>query len=228
MIEDLLHHLDRKLDPLRELRTQVASRVIPPRVVYWKAPRFGHSRVALTFDDGPDAEGTPRLLDALAEVGARGTFFLVGERAEALPDLVRRIHDEGHEIGNHSYSHNGYVYGRLRDPVTEIKRTNRVLASITGRQPSLFRPPFGLWNTRLLGHCLAVHMTIALWSVDPKDFEVEGGSRSAADLSAVEDGDIALMHDYTKTSAQLVRQWGPRLRERGLDLVTFSEMPGLV
>jgi peptidoglycan/xylan/chitin deacetylase (PgdA/CDA1 family) len=99
--------------------------------------------VALTFDDGPSTERTPYVLDVLKAKGIKATFFLQGSHAERYPDLVRRIRDEGHVIGNHSYSHPHFRDLSPQQAEDEIVRTNRILEQITGTKPVLFRYPFG-------------------------------------------------------------------------------------
>ena len=111
-----------------------------------RARRAGR-RVALTFDDGPDPQRTPAVLDLLARQGVRATFFVVGARAEAHPELVRRMATEGHVVGNHSYTHSWrFPLRSLGRTMEELCRTGEVLHRITGRQPRLFRPPFGVTN----------------------------------------------------------------------------------
>lgn len=106
-----------------------------------RAEGAGH-RVALTFDDGPDPERTPAVLDLLAQRGVRATFFLVGERAETHPELVRRMVAEGHVVGNHSHTHAGlFPLSSLRNTEEELHRTTESLTRITGLRPRLFRPP---------------------------------------------------------------------------------------
>ncbi|SPE31822.1 putative polysaccharide deacetylase [Candidatus Sulfotelmatomonas gaucii] len=99
--------------------------------------------LALTFDDGPNATWTPRLLDALAHHDVRATFFLLGSRAEAEPDLVRRIAAGGHSIGNHSWSHPNLARTRAHRIREELARTKTALEQITGKPVRFFRPPFG-------------------------------------------------------------------------------------
>lgn len=119
-------------------------------------PRSGR-RVALTFDDGPDLVHTPKLLDLLHEVGARGTFFLVGQRVSQARALVRRIAAEGHEVGNHTWSHRNLWTCGPRETEREIERGHRILEDVAERAPSWFRQPEGLRPVppdRLTSHLL--------------------------------------------------------------------------
>jgi peptidoglycan/xylan/chitin deacetylase (PgdA/CDA1 family) len=152
--------------------------------------------IYLTFDDGPHPEHTPRLLDALATHGAKATFFVVGKQCERYPEIVRRMAEEGHAIGNHTYSH---LNAREASPslyLAEVTRTNEIIESIVGRRSSLFRPPHGAINLQILWGLWRRNQTVVLWNVDPKDY--------SADLSTVcpwfhanpiQPGDIILLHD---------------------------------
>jgi len=114
----------------------------------WRGPRAGR-RVALTFDDGPDPEWTPRVLDLLGAAGVRATFFLIGARAAQAPAVVKRIAGDGHEVANHSWSHrNPWLCG----PATtraEVRRAHDTLADLTGVAPRHFRPPWGMVNAAI-------------------------------------------------------------------------------
>lgn len=105
-------------------------------------------RIAITFDDGPSAHCTGRLLDGLKERGIKGTFFLIGKNAEENPELVKRLYEEGHLIGNHTYSHVEITKLSDEDAKKEIMETDRVISSITGEHVEYMRPPFGLWQDR--------------------------------------------------------------------------------
>lgn len=155
------------------------------------------TEIALTFDDGPHPEHTPRLLDKLAETGARGTFFVVGERAEQHPDLIRRIADAGHELGNHTWTHSEPSHTSAAQFLDEVSRTRHLIQDLTGRDCRLTRPPkgsltigkaVGLWRQR---------QTIALWNTDPKDFTMTDDTAMSRWLSGYrpQSGDIILLHD---------------------------------
>lgn len=100
-------------------------------------------RVALTFDDGPNPEWTPVLLDGLKERGVKASFFVIGEKAQESKDLVKRMYDEGHIIGNHTFSHVQLTAIGNDSACEEIVKANQVLYDITGEYPQFIRPPFG-------------------------------------------------------------------------------------
>ncbi len=156
----------------------------------------GRAEVALTFDDGPDLVVTPRILDALRAAGAHATFFLVGERAQQAPDLVRRIVSEGHQVGNHSMRH-AWLPLHAKDTIdADLNDTQAILSSICGAPPTVFRPPYGCRDPRVLAAAERLSMTTILWSVTPLDWkEPPPDTIARRVLDDVKAGDIVLLHD---------------------------------
>ena len=162
----------------------------------WRARRASRA-VALTFDDGPDVCFTPRVLDILAEKRVTATFFVVGERAERHPELIRRAHDMGHAIGNHSHTHSlRFHFRHERGMRTEIGACNRVIRSAIGLEPRLFRSPQGL-KTPALGDVLREHgMAAVSWQVRGMDYWLRDPERIARRIvERVVDGGVILLHD---------------------------------
>ena len=184
--------------------------------------------IALTFDDGPNPERTPALLDALAELGVPATFFVVGSAAHAHPDLLARIAREGHDIGNHTYSHRYLPLARSRSVAAELAAADSAIRAATGRTPTLARPPYGgrsPWNVRA---CRRAGKSLVLWDVNSFDWKGAPADDVARRvLERARPGSIVLMHDggrdHTHT-VDAVRMLVPALRERGYDLVTVSAM----
>ncbi len=161
--------------------------------------RAPHDRpeVALTFDDGPDPAATPALLDLLAERGAPATFFLVGERARAHPDLVRRIVAEGHLVANHSDRHalttNFFGVARLRAELTACQET---LTALAGAPPRYYRPPVGLMNHAVAPVCRALGLEVVGWSVRSLDTTRRTVEAVLARVRrGLRPGAIVLLHD---------------------------------
>jgi chitin deacetylase len=155
----------------------------------------GQREVALTFDDGPSAPATGRILDILREKHVRATFFLCGACAQRHPDLVRRIAAEGHIIGNHTYSH-VYLHLKSRQLIAaQIDRTQDILERITGRRPELFRPPYGVRWFSLWPVLRERGLTMVLWS----DRGIDGGLGARGIVKTTLDqlapGAIILLHD---------------------------------
>jgi peptidoglycan/xylan/chitin deacetylase (PgdA/CDA1 family) len=190
--------------------------------------------VALTFDDGPDPEVTPAVMDALARYGARATFFSIGRSLNAHPQLARRLVAAGHELGNHSWRHSRWqnLFGS-REHTREIARGERAIASLTGRRVKpLYRPPIGLKSPQLARVASRRHLTLVAWSLHSRDTRIADPKRVARHvLERIRPGDIVLMHDghdhpgrHRLTCAKAVRMilWG--LRKKGLQCVTVSEL----
>jgi peptidoglycan/xylan/chitin deacetylase (PgdA/CDA1 family) len=183
-------------DPVRQLLRTALLGVVPRSRLIASLPP-GDPAVALTFDDGPHPEWTPRVLDALAQHGARATFFVVGERAARHPGIVQRIAAEGHAVGHHSWTHSEPAITPARLLLAENRKTRRFLEELLQRPAPLFRPPHGkVTPAKLLG-AWAQGNIVVLWNRDPKDFQMPDASelRAWATNQPVAAGDIVLLHD---------------------------------
>ncbi|HEX4757185.1 MAG TPA: polysaccharide deacetylase family protein [Terracidiphilus sp.] len=140
--------------------------------------------LALTFDDGPNAIWTPKLLDVLEGHGVKATFFLLGSRAQAEPHLVRRIVDAGHLIGNHSWSHPNLALTAASGVREELARTNELLEQITGGPVRYFRPPFGARRPIVFKIARSLGLTPVLWNAMTSDWSEESADRIAEELGA--------------------------------------------
>ncbi|WP_284749240.1 polysaccharide deacetylase family protein [Amycolatopsis sp. RTGN1] len=170
--------------------------------------------VALTFDDGPYPETTPALLAALG--GVRATFFLWGEHAAAHPALVRAIAAAGHTIGNHTWTHprlTGLDAG-TRDE--EVRRTQDLLAELTGTRPALFRPPYGDTGPTVAETIAGHGLTEVLWTVDTRDWDGASADEVEAAASLVEPGGVVLMHEGRPATVEAVPRILTALAARGL------------
>lgn len=184
-----------------------------------------HSRqVCLTFDDGPHAKHTPRLLDVLREHGVPATFFLVGEQAAAHPHLVRRIAADGHTIGNHTYTHRPAEQVSARQFGAEAQRTHRLLHELSGSGPRLLRPPYGKLTLGKLSRCWLSGHTVVLWDNDPKDFSSVSAQpiRDWFSRHPLEGGQIVLMHDCCSYLVEVLPELIADARARGLEFATLD------
>jgi peptidoglycan/xylan/chitin deacetylase (PgdA/CDA1 family) len=199
------------------LRTRLASPWLVRRL-----PPAGRGVVLLTFDDGPTPGITDGVLDRLAEYGARGLFFVVGERVVQNPGPLRRVVAGGHAVGNHSHTHAMEQWPPLARYLSDLDRCSEAVRDAAGVLPVAFRAPGGRMHAastlaprrRGLPH---VH-----WSLDPRDYACEGEG-AARELGArvageVRDRDIVLLHDVGPEVLALLDVLLPRLRERGFDL----------
>ncbi len=196
----------------------------------WRGPRTSNA-VALTFDDGPDPEYTPHVLDILAARDVRATFFLVGSRAERSPDTVKLIHAAGHEIASHGWSHRNLWICGPRRTFREIGRTRDLLQSLTGAAPTLFRPPWGAVNTAMFGALKRYHQRCVFWSVQPEGLRPQAPDRQTDYvLRKARPGTIVDLHDAEGTTGAPARlcealpDMIQGLQQRGYRLTTVSDM----
>lgn len=179
-------------------------------------------RIALTFDDGPHPYYTEQLLDGLKERGVRVTFFVTGEHASLHPDIIKRMQEEGHVIGNHTYSHMQLRQDNRETFKKELQQTNQVLKELTGEDVVYVRPPYGSWDKELEKE---VNMIPVLWSVDPLDWCTEDVQTVVRRVKEkVKDNSIILFHDYFDTSVTAALQIVDELLEEGYEFVTVEEM----
>ena len=218
----------------RELAVQAVDRLwaacARPRDLVFHGRRDVGRRLALTFDDGPSAANTARVLDLLAEHDARATFFAVGSRTGGLEDVLARAAGAGHELANHTYSHLHTVHftrARLRG---DLARASSVIEAATSgaARVRLVRPPFGKDRRRTVALGRELGLLTVLWSVDSGDAMGVGRDEIVASVTAAAaPGAIILMHDGgSERPATLgaLETLLPRLRADGYELVTVSEL----
>lgn len=178
--------------------------------------------VALTFDDGPKAGTTGRLLDGLKERDASATFFLVGEQIEANKDLVARMRDEGHQIGNHTWSHQRLENAGPELISQEITRTEDYLETLLGGGKYWLRPPYGIVSPATEEQ---ITVPMVKWSVDPRDWESRNTEKIVQDvLQDVQPNSIILLHDIYPTSVDAALQIVDTLAKEGYWFVTVEEL----
>jgi peptidoglycan/xylan/chitin deacetylase (PgdA/CDA1 family) len=183
-------------NPVRQLARRALAFSLPRALYITHGPRSSRC-VCVTFDDGPHPELTPRLLDVLAKEAIKATFFVVGQRAEKYPEIVRRIEAEGHVVGHHSNSHPDPVHTSTLGMHREVLAASRVLREILGHPVRLYRPPHGKLRLADLPLIWSLQQTIVLWNVDPKDF-AQPSAVHLADWFAsrpLRGGDLILLHD---------------------------------
>lgn len=179
-------------------------------------------RVALTFDDGPHPVCTAELLDGLAQRGVKATFFLIGENIPGNEEIVRKMAQDGHLIGNHTYHHVQMAREGSLICGTELDMTNAMIESITGKIPEFVRPPFGQWSKELQNE---IGMIPVGWDVDPLDWKIQDTQKVADTiLREVKNGDIILLHDIYPTSVQAAFLVVDALQKEGCEFVTADEL----
>ncbi len=179
-------------------------------------------RVALTFDDGPHPVYTVELLDGLAERGVCATFFVIGENIPGNEEIIERMDQEGHLIGNHTYDHVKISDLSAEEACEQVEKTSALIREITGKDTEYVRPPFGAWRKDL--EC-SFEMFPVLWDVDPLDWTTKNTSDVVRRvLEAAEPDDIILLHDCYESSVEAALQIVDALTEQGYEFVTVDEL----
>lgn len=209
--------------------------------VYWNGCRVGNAnvervnnklktnqialdlkKVALTFDDGPNGIYTEKLLDGLKERNVKATFFITGENIKENEELIVRMYEEGHLLGNHTYSHVNLSRLSFEDAYEEINNTNACIYNLTGYEMEYIRPPFGAWTNKLRDE---TDMAIVMWNVDPLDWRDQNSTLIAKRiLENVSSGDIILLHDIFNSSVEAALKVIDELKEQGYLFVTIDEL----
>ena len=178
---------------------------------------------AFTFDDGPHATYTPLLLDGLKERGVKATFFILGSNVPNKRGIITRMHEEGHQIANHSWSHTSFTSISDAQIRNEISRTSALLTEITGQTDFVVRPPNGAVSSRVAA---AIGAPVIMWNVDPT-----GGRHPTAQstmtsnlISSTRDGSIIIMHDTSAANVNSSLAAIDALKARGFEFVTLNEL----
>ncbi|MEW6323814.1 MAG: polysaccharide deacetylase family protein [Nitrospirota bacterium] len=210
---------------LKQLLKCLLIRLLPLQFVMWRG-RDASGRIALTFDDGPDPELTPAILAVLRQYGVKATFFVLGEKARTHPELIELIARDGHEIGNHSFSHQPMNESTLPSMIREFSATDRLIHHHTGRPAPLIRPPRGIMTLPFLWYALTHRRTVVLWSVDPQDYHPQASEllleRILQQLGS--SSDIVLLHERHRQTVELLPPLLDVLTARRAQCVTVSRL----
>ena len=220
-----LSHAASPDSPIPSTPTPAASTVAKPKSSYSEVNVDGPF-IAMTFDDGPHAKNTPKLLDLLAEKHIKGTFFILGENAARQPELVKRIAAEGHEIANHTWTHLNFAKSSDEAIRSEMQRAEKKLVELTGVKPTLMRPPYGAMSLRQRQWMREEFAyKIILWDVDPLDWKEPGVSVVAQRIIAeTRPGSIILSHDIHAPTVEAMPAIFDALLAKGFKFVTVSEL----
>lgn len=192
-----------------------------------------HKALALTFDDGPNPATTPRILSILDENNIKATFFVVGENARRYPELLQQVHQQGHEIDVHSWTHSPRLLfsgtGRIRE---ELGATVHLIAEQTGAAPGYFRPPWGRRSPWMLSEAGNLHLRTVTWSVDTRDWLYRSGNKVIRRFDrGLSPGAIVLMHDgqgqhsvEMTSTLEALPVIIERARNRGYTFMTLDEL----
>jgi peptidoglycan/xylan/chitin deacetylase (PgdA/CDA1 family) len=181
--------------------------------------------VAITFDDGPDAQVTPMILDILKENNVRAAFFIVGNKAEKNPEILKRIDKEGHVIGGHSYSHHFFFDLFSSHSVRhEMRKTDSIVFAATGKRMSLFRPPYGVTNPPIAKAIKALEYQSIGWSLKSNDTVIEDASIIQDRLIAkLKCGDIILFHDNKPWTVKVLGNFIPYLHKKEFSVIRLDK-----
>ncbi|WP_425059647.1 Peptidoglycan-N-acetylglucosamine deacetylase [Sporomusa carbonis] len=185
-----------------------------------------HKVVALTFDDGPHYKTTPKILDVLKEKQVRATFFILGVNAKNSPQILARELADGHELGNHGYSHKHLTEMTKENVEQEMSRTEEIIMALAPK-PVIFRPPGGFFDKKVLETAEEKGYTTVLWTIDPHDWARPPMQKVVNEvLDNIKPGSIILMHDgqYPLPTPEAIVYVIDNLRQQGYEFVTVSEL----
>lgn len=222
----LFYFLGRKQNDNKEMRisaqtVQTQDDITVEKVMVERGEQEA-MKIALTFDDGPHPYYTEQLLDGLKERNVCASFFVTGEHAELHPDIIKRMSEEGHLIGNHTYSHIQLGSNNRETFKNELVKTNDIISGITGEEVNYVRPPYGSWEKSLESE---LNMFPVLWTIDPLDW-----CSSDADcivrtiLSKARENSIILMHDSYPSTITATFRVIDELQKQGYEFVTVDEI----
>lgn len=182
--------------------------------------------MAITFDDGPHPEFTPKVLGLLEQYGAKATFFCIGKSIEAHPELFKEILVQGHTIGNHTYSHD-HRFGFFKTPIviTELEATNLAIQQLTGVFPKLYRPAFGVTNPRIRRAVAKLKLTVIGWNIRSLDTTKRSKEQVLRRITTkVSKGDVILLHDTSQKTVEVLEQLLLFLKQQDLESVTIDSL----
>lgn len=178
--------------------------------------------VAITFDDGPHAANTEQILQILSDNGAHATFFMLGQNVSTYPEVVKKVYEGGHEIGNHTWNHPQLTKLSADQISSQVSKTSDAIYNITGERPKLVRPPYGAINATVKS---VINEPLILWNIDSLDWKSRDENQIVPlVMESVQDGDIILLHDIHATTVPAVKRIVEQLVQEDYQLVTVSQL----
>jgi peptidoglycan/xylan/chitin deacetylase (PgdA/CDA1 family) len=182
--------------------------------------------IALTFDDGPNAEFTPKVLNLLRKHNAKATFFCIGKHIESNPEILKRILTEGHVVGNHSYGHtnnNGFL--STKNLIVDMTKTIQLVKKLTHLELKLFRPPFGVTNPNIAKAVSTLNLQSIGWSIRSLDTIAKEPNKVFQKIrEQITNGDVILLHDTNELTLEVLVQLLPFLEEKNIRTVTVDTL----
>jgi peptidoglycan/xylan/chitin deacetylase (PgdA/CDA1 family) len=211
--------------PAPAAKPEIAKNAKSAKVDFIRSGPPDGNRVALTFDDGPTPGVTDLILDELQKRKLHATFFMIGQRIAAAPDLARRVLAEGHEVGNHTFTHPNLTTLADSQVEAEIQKTQDIMGEVLNHRAAWFRPPYGALRRNQAGLLGRKGLGIVLWSVDSADWSQPGAAQIVGTILAeTKPGSIILCHDLQRQTADGVGAILDSLLERGFTLTTLSPL----
>ena len=190
---------------------------------FWRGEK---GTISLTFDDGPDPEVTPRVLDVLGEEGVKASFFVIGRVAEKHPELVQRIVDEGHVVGNHTYNHD-YVFSKERAE-KQVSEGQEVIEKIIGKKPAYFRPPFGVMTPEIANAVKKENCAIIGWDLRSQDGRIRTKEATIKRVkNNLKKSTVLLFHDTNPTTPDALKEIIHLCKQNGMKIVSVPEQSGI-
>lgn len=181
--------------------------------------------IAITFDDGPNPYVTPRILDILKTENVKATFFMLARNVKANPNVAKSVVDHGHEIANHSETHANLNKAKKSQIEREVVHSKKIIEETIGVSPTLFRPPYGEYNSVVLDYANKSDQQLIMWSVDTLDWEHKNKNKTVElAMSRSQSQSIILMHDIHDTTADALSNLIHRLKNENYQFVTVSEL----
>jgi peptidoglycan/xylan/chitin deacetylase (PgdA/CDA1 family) len=181
--------------------------------------------ISLTFDDGPDGKLTPVILDILKRNDITATFFVIGEKAAAAPEIIKKIDNYGNIIGNHSYHHSDYFdFIPIGKMIKELNDTQNIISNIINKKMTFFRPPFGVTNPLIRKLVRKTGVTSIGWSLRSYDTKIKERSLIIKRIKKVKSGDILLFHDNKEITTEILQDVIDLCRSKGFKFVNLDEL----
>lgn len=185
--------------------------------------------IALSFDDGPATDYTPEILAILRGEAVKAAFFCIGNRIAGNEQLLRQLHEEGHVIGNHSYSHHFWFdMFSSEKMLADLQRMDAAMSAVTGLQPRLFRPPYGVTNPNLKKAIINGRYTPIGWNIRSLDTVIQDEQKLLKKINeAIKPGAIILFHDTSRTTLAILPAFIRQVKEHGYEIVRLDKMLNL-